>query len=147
MADEPSPPSGSASTRRVELVQQSGDDQNEARLTGVGLLSGLFLGRGSLQAAASGSEAFASALAHFVVVVLACVAGALVLGRIYASVTTPAPSPSPTSAGNPDGDPTLDPALNPSLNPSLNPHLGDGSHESTALNESPESPISPHVAD
>lgn len=128
-------------TRRVELIEASGDDNREALLTGVGLLTGLVLGRGSLQAAASGAEAFASALTHFVIVVLACVAGALVLGRVYASLIEPPADP--MSGAEPPDQPQLDQPLDPVLNPPLGATLD----ESSALNQSPESPISPHVAD
>lgn len=71
------------STRRVELVAESNDSKREAARTGGGLMLGLFLGRNSLMAAASGSEQFEFAIAHFVGLVLASVAGALLLGTVY----------------------------------------------------------------
>lgn len=71
------------STRRVELVAESTNSTREAARTGLGLIVGLFLGRNSLLGAATGSEQFEFAVAHFVGVVLASVAGALLLGAIY----------------------------------------------------------------
>lgn len=71
------------STRRVELVAESTNSTREAARTGLGLLIGFFLGRNSLIAAATGSEQFEFAVAHFVGLVLASVAGALLLGAIY----------------------------------------------------------------
>lgn len=44
---------------------------------------GLFLGRNSLMAAASGAEQFEFAIAHFVGLVLASVGGSLLLGTLY----------------------------------------------------------------
>lgn len=72
------------STRRVELIAESDKSgTREAARTGLGLMVGLFLGRNSLMAAASGSEQFEFAIAHFVGLVLASVAGALILGTLY----------------------------------------------------------------
>lgn len=100
------------SSRRVELVAESSDSSREAGRTGLGLITGLFLGRNSLLGAATGTEQFEFAVAHFVGVVLASVAGVLLLGTIYdrtvrsaeraaseaAEVAeTEAESPSPTS--------------------------------------------------
>jgi hypothetical protein len=72
-----------ASTRRVELIAESSDSKREAARTGGGLMVGLFLGRNSLMAAATGAEQFEIAVAHFVGLVLASVAGALLIGAIY----------------------------------------------------------------
>lgn len=72
------------STRRVELVAESNkSNTREAACTGIGLMVGLFLGRNSLMAAATGSEQFEFAIAHFVGLVLASVAGSLLLGTLY----------------------------------------------------------------
>ena len=71
------------STRRVELVAASSDSKREAARTGLGLVVGLFLGRNSLLAAATGAEQFEVAVAHFVGLVLVSVAGALLLGTMY----------------------------------------------------------------
>lgn len=71
------------STRRVELVAESNNSKQEAARTGLGLMIGLFLGRNSLIGAATGSEQFEFAIAHFVGVVLAAVAGCLLLGGLY----------------------------------------------------------------
>ncbi len=69
--------------RRVELVQTATPGNSEAGRTGLGLVIGLFVGRSSLIGAATGSEQFEIAIAHFVGVVLASVAGALLLGVLY----------------------------------------------------------------
>lgn len=70
-------------TRRVELVATSTPDTVEAGRTGLGLLIGLFVGRSSLLGAATGSERFEVAIAHFVGVVLVSVAGVLLLGVLW----------------------------------------------------------------
>lgn len=71
------------STRRVELVAEADNSKREAARTGIGLVVGLVLGRGSLMGAATGTEQFEFAIAHFVGLVLASVAGALLLGALY----------------------------------------------------------------
>ncbi len=68
---------------RVELIAQPGPRRTEAGRTGAGLLVGLVVARGSLLGAAFGTEQFEVAIGHFVVVVLVCVAGALLIGRLY----------------------------------------------------------------
>lgn len=50
---------------------------------GAGLLAGLFLGRGSLIAAATGQEQFELAIGHFVLVVLVCLLGIALIGVAY----------------------------------------------------------------
>jgi len=70
-------------TRRIELVASSSPDNTEAGRTGLGLMVGLFVGRHSLMGAATGSERFEVAIAHFVGLVLVSVAGALILGVLY----------------------------------------------------------------
>lgn len=70
-------------SRRVELVATSSPDATEAWRTGLGLLVGLFVGRSSLVGAATGSERFEVAIAHFVGVVLVSVAGVLLLGVLW----------------------------------------------------------------
>ncbi len=55
-------------------------------MTGIGLLGGLYLGRASLVAAATGAERIDAALAHFVFMVLVCVGSLLVLGRLIDTV-------------------------------------------------------------
>lgn len=72
-----------ASTKRIELVANSTPDTREAGRTGLGLLIGLFIGRNSLLGAATGSERFEVAIAHFVGVVLVSVAGVLLLGVLW----------------------------------------------------------------
>ncbi len=67
----------------MELVAQPGPRGTEAGRTGAGLLVGLVVARGSLIGAAFGTEQFEVAIAHFVFVVLVCVAGALLLGRLF----------------------------------------------------------------
>ena len=69
--------------RRVELVETSTPSGSEAGRTGLGLIIGLVVGRSSLLGAATGSEQFDVAIAHFVGVVLASVAGVLLLGVLY----------------------------------------------------------------
>lgn len=71
------------SNRRIELVAEADDSTSEAARTGIGLILGFVLGRNSLIAAATGAEQFEFAIAHFVGVVLACVAGALFVGNMY----------------------------------------------------------------
>lgn len=71
------------SGRRVELIAEPNNSTREAGRTGLGLMIGLFLGRNSLLGAASGAEQFEFAVAHFVGVVLASVAGVLLLGAMY----------------------------------------------------------------
>lgn len=70
-------------TRRVELIATSTPATTEAGRTGLGLLIGLFVGRSSLIGAATGSERFEVAVAHFVGVVLVSVAGVLLLGVLW----------------------------------------------------------------
>ena len=70
-------------SRRVELVGSSTPDNIEAGRTGLGLMIGLYIGRHSLMGAATGSERFEVAVAHFVGVVLVSVAGVLTLGVLY----------------------------------------------------------------
>lgn len=69
--------------RRIELVAENDNSKQEALRVGAGLMTGLFLGRNSLLAAANGSEQFEFAIAHFVALVLACVAGSLFIGSIF----------------------------------------------------------------
>lgn len=69
--------------RRIELVAENDNSKQEAFRVGAGLMTGLVLGRNSLFAAASGSEQFEFAIAHFVGLVLACVAGSLFIGALY----------------------------------------------------------------
>lgn len=71
------------SNRRIELVAEPTDSTREAARTGAGLILGFVLGRNSLIGAATGSEQFELAIAHFVGVVLASVAGALFVGAMY----------------------------------------------------------------
>lgn len=78
-------------TRRVELVETSSPEGAEAGRTGLGLVIGLVVGRSSLIGAATGSERFEVAVAHFVGVVLASVAGVLLLGVIYDQATRRSP--------------------------------------------------------
>lgn len=78
------------STRRVELVAESTDSTREAARTGIGLMVGLFLGRNSLIAAATGTEQFEFAIAHFVGLVLVSVGGSLLLGSLYDRAKTTA---------------------------------------------------------
>lgn len=75
MADE--------SSRRVELVAETDNSKREAGRTGLGLLIGFVLGRQSLVGAATGTEQFEFAIAHFVGLVLASVAGVLLIGVLY----------------------------------------------------------------
>lgn len=80
------------STRRVELVATSTPDNIEAGRTGLGLLIGLFVGRSSLMGAATGTERFEVAIAHFVGVVLVAVAGVLLLGVLWDQARRSTPS-------------------------------------------------------
>ena len=73
----------SDATRRVELVATATPERLEAGRTGIGLMVGLYVGRSSLLGAATGSERFEVAVAHFVAVVLVSVAGALLLGALW----------------------------------------------------------------
>jgi len=70
-------------SRRVELIAVSSPGKNESARVGLGLVVGLVVARKSLLAAGSGQEQFEWAIAHFVGVVLTCVAGALLLGYLY----------------------------------------------------------------
>ncbi len=90
------------SSRRVELVETSDPDGAEAGRTGLGLVVGLVVGRSSLIGAATGTERFEVAIAHFVGVVLASVAGILLLGVIYDQVTRSTPMIEETTPGSPD---------------------------------------------
>ncbi len=112
MAEEP--------TRRVELVAEADDAKREAGRTGLGLVIGLVFGRNSLIAAATGTEQFEFAIAHFVGLVLASVGGMLLLGALYdrasrhaakaetalLEATDSEPEDSPTSPELPIGMPT-----------------------------------------
>ena len=89
------------SARRVELVETSDPDGAEAGRTGLGLVVGLLIGRSSLIGAATGTEQFEVAIAHFGVV-LASVAGILLLGVIYDQTTRKAPTVEEPTPGSPD---------------------------------------------
>jgi hypothetical protein len=69
--------------RRMELIGGRAPPELEAGRLGLGLLVGLFAGRGSLVGAVTGRLAFESGLAYFVVTVLLSVGGVLVVGGLY----------------------------------------------------------------
>lgn len=69
--------------RRIELVDQADSGGQEGIRVGIGLLVGLFVGRNSLIAAATGSEQIEFAIGHFVLVVLVCVGGLLFVGNLH----------------------------------------------------------------
>ncbi len=96
------------STRRVELVADSSDSTREAARTGFGLMVGLFLGRNSLLAAATGAEQFEVAVAHFVGLVLVSVAGALLLGTMYDRASRSAERSAAEAAKKAESDPESD---------------------------------------
>jgi len=75
---------------------------------------GLFLGRNSLIAAATGAEQFEFAVAHFVGLVLASVAGALLLGAIYDRASRSAAKAAADAAATEEPD-TPDPSSSPEL--------------------------------
>ncbi len=88
--------------RRVELIETSDPDGAEAGRTGLGLVVGLVVGRSSLIGAAMGTERFEVAIAHFVGVVLASVAGVLLVGVIYDQAKRSTRMVEETTPGSPD---------------------------------------------
>ncbi|MFT7597578.1 MAG: hypothetical protein ACI8TP_000498 [Acidimicrobiales bacterium] len=96
MADQP--------TSRVELVAAGSSTRLDGGVLGLALLLGLFLGRNSLLAAATGREQYELAIAHFVIVVLACVVGASVLTRVVRSLM-PSAKPQPADEVSPTDQP------------------------------------------
>jgi hypothetical protein len=94
------------SSRRVELVETSTPSGSEAGRTGLGLIVGLVVGRSSLLGAATGTEQFEVAIAHFVGVVLASVAGVLLLGVLYDQATRSTPDVDDREATPADDDTT-----------------------------------------
>ncbi len=107
--------------RRVELVETATPEGAEAGRTGLGLIIGLILGRSSLIGAATGSERFEFAIAHFVGVVLACVGGVLLVGVMYDRATRRTPL-----EGSTEGDPADEASMTPGATAAVPGAVGPG---------------------